>query len=173
MPNALNDSTFNVNQLFALLLLDNTSQIKKKMEVRRSTNNFVLCMLERVWPQLNWVWILKQNFKNFVPWKLKSAAPNELKTSRSMFYGRRNRKNQKRRFNWFSYLKAQLTSILKGRRLIRVICVTTSSHSLPLQKENLRLPKALIVLREGIHTKDGSGPSLGLELSAPSPPLNS
>ena len=98
---ALNDSTFNVNQFFALLLLDNTSQIKKKMEVRRSTNNFVLCMLERVWPQLNWVWILKQNFKNFVPWKLKSAAPNELKTSRSMFYGRRDRKNQKRRFDWF------------------------------------------------------------------------
>ena len=38
---ALNDSTFNVNQFFALLLLDNTSQIKKKMEVRRSTNNSV------------------------------------------------------------------------------------------------------------------------------------
>ena len=44
---------------------------------------------------------LNLNFKKFVPWKLKSAAPNELKTSRSMFYGRRDRKNQKRRFDWF------------------------------------------------------------------------
>ena len=68
-----------MNQFFALLLLDNTSQIYKRKwrsEEVQTTLSYVEKTLTPIELFLNLEAILK-----FVPWKLKSAAPNELKTS--------------------------------------------------------------------------------------------